>query len=278
MRDRYDRSSKWLLEHHGASILRLAGLGDLRAARSLQADLVQPRQLPDGLLEVEFGGLRDLRLFLVEIATYAEARLPEQIARDMMPVFLDRRQLADVVTLVLDPRGQAGISGRQSFVSPCGWSELSIQWRMVELWKLPAKDLLAAGDIGLVPWIPLTQFDRPAESVFQECRNRIDNAPVEERANLLAVTQVLAGLRFHDPNLLNILGGRQAMIESPVLQELMAEHGQKYIVRILEKRFGAVPVDIRERLRSVRDDERLDQLVDQAVVCETLDEFRNLLD
>jgi hypothetical protein len=150
--------------------------------------------------------------------------------------------------------------------------------RVVEMWKLPADDLLAAGDIGLVPWIPLTQFDAPVERVFQECRHRIDNAPVEERANLLAVTQVLAGLRFHDPVLLNILGGRQAMIESPVLQELMAEHGQKYILRLLERRFETVPVDIRERLRAVQDEERLEQLHDQAIVCATLDEFRQVLD
>ena len=44
----YDRTSKWLIQHHGDSILRLAGIEDLVSWRPLQAELVQPRQLPDG--------------------------------------------------------------------------------------------------------------------------------------------------------------------------------------------------------------------------------------
>jgi hypothetical protein len=47
----YDRSSKWLIQHHGDSILRLAGIRDIDSWRPLQAELVQPRQLPDGLIE-----------------------------------------------------------------------------------------------------------------------------------------------------------------------------------------------------------------------------------
>ena len=42
----YDRTSKWLIQHHGDAILRLAGLRDLASWRPLQAEVVQPRQLP----------------------------------------------------------------------------------------------------------------------------------------------------------------------------------------------------------------------------------------
>jgi hypothetical protein len=42
-----------------------------------------------------------------------------------------------------------------------------------------------------------------------------------ERANPLVVAQVLAGLRYNDPVPLALLGGRRAMIESPVLRELL---------------------------------------------------------
>jgi hypothetical protein len=47
-RFRYDRSSKWLLEHHGDSLLRLGGLTGVTSCRAVQTEVVQPRQLPDG--------------------------------------------------------------------------------------------------------------------------------------------------------------------------------------------------------------------------------------
>jgi len=44
-----------------------------------------------------------------------------------------------------------------------------------------------------------------------------------EHENMLAVTQILAGLRYNDPRLFELLGGREVVIESPVLQEFVAE-------------------------------------------------------
>jgi len=32
------------------------------------------------------------------------------------------------------------------------WSRLACGWKVVELWQLAAEELLAAGDVGLVPW------------------------------------------------------------------------------------------------------------------------------
>ena len=76
----YDKSSKWLIQHHGDSILRLAGIVGIERWRPLQAEVVQPRQLPDGLLEVTFEGKPQTDLFVLELATYPEARLDEQAA------------------------------------------------------------------------------------------------------------------------------------------------------------------------------------------------------
>ena len=52
----YDKSSKWLIQHHGDSILRLAGIEKIAAWRPAQAEVVQPSQMPDGLLEVRLEG------------------------------------------------------------------------------------------------------------------------------------------------------------------------------------------------------------------------------
>ena len=153
---------------------------------------------------------------------------------------------------------------------------------MVELWTLPAAGLLAMGDVGVLPWVPLAQSDQPPEVLLRACRERIDRqAAPDEHANLLAVAQVLARLRYNDPGILSIFGGRQAMIESPLIQELMqevvAERGHKYIVGVLEERFGSVPQDIITALGTIQEDERLGQLLRWAVRCPDLEAFRQRL-
>jgi hypothetical protein len=92
---------------------------------------------------------------------------------------------------------------------------------------------------------------------------------------------VLARLRYNDPGLLSIFGGSQAMIESPLIQELMSEvvakERHKYIVGVLEERFGSVPQDILTALGAIQDAERLDQLNRWAVRCPDLEAFRQRL-
>ena len=43
--------------------------------------------------------------FRPRIATYPDARLDEQVLRDMTLVYLDRRGHPDVITLILHPKG-----------------------------------------------------------------------------------------------------------------------------------------------------------------------------
>jgi hypothetical protein len=104
-RDDYDRGSKWMIGHRGDALLRLAGLRGICAWRALQADLVLPRQLPDGLLEVFFEGEPTPDYFILEIATYPEERVREQMLRDALLVYLDRRRLPEMLTVVLRPQG-----------------------------------------------------------------------------------------------------------------------------------------------------------------------------
>ena len=81
---RYDKSSKWLIEHHGDALLRLAGLTDIVSWKPLPAELVQPRQLPDGLLEFRMRDYDRSHLALLEIATYPERRVHQQVMRDVV--------------------------------------------------------------------------------------------------------------------------------------------------------------------------------------------------
>lgn len=270
----FDKSSKWLLEHHGSAVLRLAGLRDIVACRSLQADVVQPRRLPDGLLEARLRGQSRPRLVLVEVATYPEPRVVQQAADDLMLVYQARGVMPELLTLVLRERGQYRVPSEFAARSEWGWTTLHCSWKVVELWQVPAEELLAASDVGIIPWVPLSRFEGPPRDLLQRCRNRIDReARHQERRGLLAVSQVLTRLRFDDPQLLALFGGRQIMIESPLIDELMAERTQQLTLLVLESRFGAVPEVLSARLKSVSKLIKLDELIKVAAQCPNLKSF-----
>ena len=275
----YDRGSKWLIQHHGDAILRIAGLHDIASWRALAAEVVQPRKLPDGLIEVRRRGRSASDLFVLELMTYPDAGLIEQVVRDQALVYLDRRALPEVLVLVLHPKGRLQTTDVAEVESPMGWSSWTLRWRVIELWTVPAEGLLALGDVGVVPWVPLSAIDGPPEPVLRRCRSRIDGeATAEQRENMLAVAQVFAGLRYNDPALLAIFGGREAMIESPILQELKAEWSRETMVNgilaVLQVRFGPLPEEFVGALGAINDTQRLDALHRFAVVCPDLATFQ----
>jgi hypothetical protein len=102
-------------------------------------------------------------------------------------------------------------------------------------------------------------------------------SPARDRADLLAISQVLSGLRFSDPGLLRLFGGEKAMIESPLLQKMIAERLHDTILVILKDRFGTVPREVIRLLREVIDEKKLQQLAVLAGKCPDLEEFREAL-
>ena len=146
------------------------------------------------------------------------------------------------------------------------------------MWTLPAEDLLAAGDVGLIPWVPLTKYEGPPESLLEECRQRIEEQALpDERENLLAVSQVLARLRYQDSALLSILGGKQVMIESPLIKEIVAETKHDDIVRVLGGRFGTIPGELTARLGKITSEKKLNDLLAYSGQCPDLEAFRKRL-
>lgn len=214
MREPFDRGSKWLYQHYGNAFILLAGIRrPVRSWRALAAEVVQPKQIPDGLLEVQFADQEEPAYFLAEIATYPEARVEEQMVRDAFAVFLDRRRLPELITLVLQPKGAYRIPGSVHLASLLGLTEVRMTWRVIELWNIPAADLLATKEMGLLPLVPLAQISGPPQPVLDECRRRIEEQAQEtEKENLLAVTQVLMRLRYNDQSLFALFGDRKSVV------------------------------------------------------------------
>jgi hypothetical protein len=123
-------------------------------------------------------------------------------------------------------------------------------------------------------WAESLSWDGPPKKIIAECRRRIDaEAPENERENLLAVTQVLMRLRYNAKNLFQILGGEQAMIESPLIDELLAKTRTTDILDVLESRFDSRPDDLADELRALGEQE-LKALNRFAAVCPDLAAFR----
>jgi hypothetical protein len=92
-----------------------------------------------------------------------------------------------------------------------------------------------------------------------------------------AVVQVLARLRYNDPKVFEILGGKRIMIESPLIEEIVSEAVSEArhdsIIEFLRSRFGAVPSDLEDRIRSVQDKVELACLTRLAATSSDLDSF-----
>lgn len=67
------------------------------------------------------------------------------------------------------------------------------------------------------------------------------------------------------------------MIESPLLMEVLAERVHRVILRVLHDRFGQVSKEIGDTLKTIRADERLDELSSLAARCNDLEAFRQHL-
>ncbi len=67
------------------------------------------------------------------------------------------------------------------------------------------------------------------------------------------------------------------MIESPLIQELLAERRHEDILLFLEGRFGPVPGDIKPAVQAIQDELQLRELLLWASRCSDLEAFRSRL-
>jgi hypothetical protein len=282
----YDRASKWLIERHGNSVLRLAGISDVAEWRPLPAEIVQPRALPDGLLEVRRTGEDRPSLYVIEVATDPERRTAGQLLGDAAAVYLARGRLPEVIAVVLRPKGRRRVPQHLELQSPGGLTTLRLSWRVVELWSESATAMIATGEPGLAPWATIASWDGPPEVLMRRSREAMDQwIGSPEHQNLLAAAVTLASLKYRDPKLLNILGGRKAVIESPLWKELFAEQFaeqfaekmHRTICNVLRTRLGDIPADVEAEINSVRDEGQLDRANVLAAQARSFAAFRRAL-
>lgn len=86
------------------------------------------------------------------------------------------------------------------------------------------------------------EFAGSPETLLECCAQKIEReARPTGRADLLAVSLVLGGLRFPPALLMEFFAGEQTMFESPVLQQFVAKRLHEVILDLLKDRFGTIP-------------------------------------
>jgi hypothetical protein len=110
------------------------------------------------------------------------------------------------------------------------------------------------------------------------CRERIDKESVgADRLDLLTVSQVMAQLKFPQLELPGLLGGREVMIESPLIQELRAEPLREAVLNLLKARFTKVPRDVRRLVNELKDEGKLQGLIVLASQADNMEAFKEHL-
>ena len=291
----YDQTSKLLFERTVAALLGVVGnYGKVVSWRFLPSDVVTQSRLPDFVVELSLDDGR--RTFvLIEFATYpgGEAgREPDQMIRGLMLLHLKHRQLPEGLVVVLTPKGALEVPTASRLESPLGTTQAALQWQVVRLWDLPAERFLSPDDPSLTPWAVLARHDGTPEELLARCEANLASAPAETQAEIRAALKVFGSLRFGREWMDRILGDRSMLnlMDFPAIRyeveqavdrakaetsaKAEARGLRRALLRQLKLRFGAVPTDLTATLEVIADHARLEELADQATLCQTLQDFR----
>lgn len=169
-------------------------------------------------------------------------------------------------------------------------------YRVIKAWELDPQPILDSGQPSLLPIVPLTKVADP-EAAVVECVRRLHAAGIgrERRRELTVSLGMLSGLVIRDKDRLSRLFREADMTESAFIemwvdkgreeglargrqegrQEGRAEGAMDLILEILTARFGAVPQEVRDAVRSIAGFERLRDLARAAARTTSIEEFRS---
>ncbi|MEH1960655.1 Rpn family recombination-promoting nuclease/putative transposase [Nostoc sp.] len=130
------------------------------------------------------------------------------------------------------------------------------RYRVIRLWEEDPTPLLA--NPALLPLATLARTNSP-QRLLEQVATAVDMIEeTDERQNISACVQVLAGLRF-DKNVIKQLFREEIMQESVIYQDILQKGEQRglqkgevaVILRLLKLRFGAIEPEIEQQIRKL---------------------------
>ena len=156
-------------------------------------------------------------------------------------------------------------------------SEVTIhRYRVIRMWEQDSA--LFLGNPALLPLAPLTRTDSPQTLLSQVAQEIAKIPDIETRQNTAAYTEILAGLKFEQDLILQLL--REETMQESVIYQYILDKGEergeqrealKYTLRLLNRRFGNIDSVIIERLQ-VLSPEQLESLGEECL------DFSNISD
>ncbi|MCG9127664.1 Rpn family recombination-promoting nuclease/putative transposase [Candidatus Poribacteria bacterium] len=171
-----------------------------------------------------------------------------------------------------------------------------VEYQVIRLTEMDGQQVLETNPVGLLPFTPLMK--RPdnldAEQWLRRCIQVADNIEIEDKPAYLVSMAVLGILVYDHLTILDIIMG-ETMHESTLVEYLTEkataeahqqgiQHGEKKqaiknIFTVLELRFKPDTIEIFIPVLLVYDDlQRLNQLLEAAILAESPDYFRNALE
>lgn len=244
----YDNTCKYLAQKYPAPFVdwllressdNIVVLKTELSAEPITADSLILIQIDNKILHIEFQTLPDYRrpmpFRMLQYLVRLQAEYPDKTIEQVV-IFLKRTN-ADAV-----------------FVDTYTSAYTTHQYRVIRMWEQDPAPLLA--NPALLPLATLAASDAPNNLLTQVASQvaRIEN--IEQKENIAACTFVLAGLRFEEP-LINQLLTTDIMRESVTYQQILREGRQEgrqqgelaLIIRQLTRRFGAVDPQLAQRLQ-----------------------------
>jgi hypothetical protein len=306
----YDRMIKSCVSHFHLEIAAwLTGERPLEV-REVDAQLAAAEERSaDKLLWLTFHGKPDIALHL-EFQVEGRKDMPERMARYLLLAGTTKAvkergaRLASFV-VYLDRRTYHREDPGSFELPAAPGTSLRATYGVVKLWELDPGPILEAESPALCPFAPLLRGD-PRELLVKS-REKIVKAsgalvPPGVKQDMLLLLGGLAGRVIEDrgfiqsvlseirdmgDNVFFDLIQEQAMekgIEKGIergiregIEKGRAEEARRAVLCVLARRFGQAPEDLGSRLESVEALDRLERLLDEAVACQSLEDFQRVL-
>jgi len=250
----YDNTCKYLAEKFPESFIQwLLPQVQPTSVEVLKTELIQEPIRADSLTFLKAGS----QILHIEFETrpYSEPPIPFRILDYY--VRLKRQYGGSVHQVVIFLREMVS---EQVLLSKYEDGETRHPYQVIRLWEQDPNFLLSSP--GLLPLATLSKTSEPRQ-LLQQVANRV--AKIEEtkqQADVLACSQVLAGLRF-DKKLIRQLLRKETMRESVIYQEIHEEgllegiqQGQKreavsFVMRQLTRRVGELSPELEAQIQSL---------------------------
>lgn len=257
----YDNLCKYLAEQYPSQFVRWllsAEATDVQVLKTelslepIRADAVTLLQTSNQILHLEF-------------QTQPESEPPLPLRMLDYWVRLHRQYRCPVEQVVIFLKYTTSES---AFIQQFEAANTRHQYRVIRMWEQDPAPLLA--DPALLPLAPLARTDSPQALLEQVAVQVASIEATQDRRNLAASVQILAGLRF-DQNLIEQLFREDIVKESVIYQKILQEgvrqglqQGQQIgreegrqegeaalIIRQLNRRLGSVDSTTQEQIRNL---------------------------